>query len=295
MPAPSTGSSASCWASRWSDLVTPDRLPLTLEIVGFSEEEGVRFGVPFIGSRALVGAADASLLDRTDANGVTVSQAIRDFGLDPAQVGDAVVRDHPMGYLEFHIEQGPVLDKLGLALGVVEAIVGQTRGDMRFTGTAGHAGATPMSARRDAVAAAAEWIVDVERLARLTPGLVATVGRVDPWPGATNVIAGSCVCSLDVRNAVDHLRLEGVAQLVESAERIATERGLSADWDTARQPAGSLDGRVVRAGARAGGRARRACRAPDVERRRARRHDHGRLDAGGDALPSQPRRHQPPP
>jgi allantoate deiminase len=224
------------------ELLGSDPMPLTIEIAGFSEEEGVRFGVPFIGSRALVGALDAELLDRADAAGVTVAQAIRAFGLDPDRMAEAMARVDVVGYLEFHIEQGPVLDHLDLPLGVVEGIVGQTRGDVRFTGAANHAGTTPMGDRRDAVAAAAEWIVWVERRARLTPGLVATVGCVEPWPGATNVIAGHCACTLDVRHAVDHTRAEALEDILDSAKRAATSRGVTVEWEARLdQPAVPMD------------------------------------------------------
>ena len=181
------------------DLLEHRSLPFSIEVVGFSEEEGVRFGVPFIGSRALAGSLDDDLLGRADAHGRSVATAIRDFGLDPSCVDRARVKEGALGYLEFHIEQGPVLDDLGIQLGVVTAIVGQSRVTATFTGSANHAGTTPMHARRDAVAGAAEWITAVETLAQHTPGLVATVGRVIARPGAINVVAGLCDASLDVR------------------------------------------------------------------------------------------------
>src|SRR6059036_2667238 len=159
-----------------------------IEIVAFSEEEGVRFGVPFLGSRALAGSLDAALLDRRDRDGKTVAQAIREFGLDPDCIPQAAVRGNVLGYLEFHIEQGPVLDSLDLPLGVVEAIAGQSRFEIHFEGHANHAGTTPMNLRRDALAGAAEWIGCVEREAAATAGLVATVGRIEAQPGAVNVI-----------------------------------------------------------------------------------------------------------
>jgi len=202
------------------------RLPFALEIAGFSEEEGVRFGVPFIGSRALVGTVDAALLAKKDARGRTLAQAIRDFGLDPSRMSEAILHRPVLGYLEFHIEQGPVLDELCLPLGVVEAIAGRTQARVSFRGRANHAGTTPMHLRHDAVAAAAEWILAVESEARATPGLVATVGQVEALPGASNVIAGEVRASLDLRHAADAQRTAGVDQILFAARDIAKGRGL---------------------------------------------------------------------
>src|SRR5467141_1456265 len=127
------------------------KLPFAIEVVGFSEEEGVRFGVPFIGSRALVGHVDDELLGRKDADGISVRKAIQDFGLNPNDISTAVLGDDVLGYIEFHIEQGPVLENLGRPLGVVEAIVGQNRLEFSFLGQTNHAGTMPMNLRRDAL------------------------------------------------------------------------------------------------------------------------------------------------
>src|SRR5262249_10638970 len=207
------------------DLLDGARLPFGIEVVGFSDEEGVRFGGPFIGSRALVGSVDDELLRGRDASGRAVSDPIRDFRLAPSCLGDAEARN-AIGYLEFHIEQGPVLDDRDLPLAVVDAIVGQSRFVITFIGTANHAGTTPMRARRDALACAAEWIVAVEAIANEVPGLVATVGRIDAAPGAANVIAGRCAASLDVRHTDDASRAAAVARIHEDARRIAARRGL---------------------------------------------------------------------
>jgi allantoate deiminase len=218
------------------------KLPYAIEVVGFSEEEGVRFGTPFIGSRALVGRLDEDLLNAQDSHGVSVRQAITDFGLNPADVGQASLPDDAVGYLEFHIEQGPVLDKLGLPLAVVDAIAGQSRVEVIFVGRANHAGTTPMDLRFDAVAAAAEWITAVEREAKAVPGLVATVGSVEATPGAANVIAGKARLSLDIRHREDRLRAHSVESLIGHAEQIARRRGLSMNWSTRmNQPAVALD------------------------------------------------------
>jgi allantoate deiminase len=210
------------------DLLGGRQLPFPIEVIGFSEEEGVRFGLPFIGSRALAGTLDDDTLGRTDKAGTSVREAIAAFGLDPSSL-PAARFENALGYLEFHIEQGPVLDTLGLPLGVVTAIVGQSRFELTFTGSANHAGTTPMAARRDALAAAAEWIGAVEAEALDVPELVATVGRIDVEPGASNVIAGRAMVSLDVRDAEDRVRQAAVERLLAAAQRIAAKRHLSVD------------------------------------------------------------------
>jgi allantoate deiminase len=208
------------------------KLPFGIEVVGFSEEEGVRFGVPFIGSRALVGRVDEELLARKDEHGISVRKAIRDFGLNADEISKAVLGDDILGYIEFHIEQGPVLESLGRPLGAVEAIVGQNRLEFHFSGQANHAGTTPMNLRRDALAAAAEWIVAVENLAKQTPGIVATVGFVEAKPGATNVIAGEARATLDIRHASDRARTEALDELIRQAESIGARRGVTVKWRT---------------------------------------------------------------
>src|ERR1051325_7491647 len=165
-----------------------------IEVIGFSEEEGVRFGVPFIGSRAFVGTLDPAMV-------ALVEPAIREFGLDPAGIADARFASDSAAYLEFHIEQGPVLDSLQIPLGIVDAIAGQSRYAVTFEGQANHAGNTPMALRRDALAAASRWILQVEKEARAIEGLVATVGRVQVEPNASNVIPGRVAVTLDVRHA----------------------------------------------------------------------------------------------
>ncbi len=208
------------------------KLPFGIEVIGFSEEEGVRFGVPFIGSRALVGRVDEELLGRKDENGISVRKAIQDFGLNPNEIYKAALSDEVLGYIEFHIEQGPVLENLGRPLGVVEAIVGQNRLEFTFSGQTNHAGTTPMNLRRDALVAAAEWIVSVENLAQRTAGIVATVGFVEAKPGATNVIAGEARATLDIRHALDRARTKTLDELIRQAESIGTRRGVTVKWRT---------------------------------------------------------------
>jgi allantoate deiminase len=204
------------------------QLPFAIEVVGFSEEEGVRFGAPFIGSRALVGPLSEELLSLKDTAGITVRQAIEDFGLDPRRISAAAMRSDTLGYVEFHIEQGPVLDQMNRPLGVVEGIAGQSRLEFTFTGGANHAGTTPMSLRHDAVAAAAEWITAVEAEALRTPGLVATVGNVTAKPGVVNVIAGEAHATLDIRHGTDAIRAGSLERLIRAAKEIGAKRGVSA-------------------------------------------------------------------
>ena len=208
------------------------KLPFGIELIGFSEEEGVRFGVPFIGSRALVGRVDEELLGRKDERGISVRKAIQDFGLNPNEISKAMLLDDVLGYVEFHIEQGPVLESFGRPLGVVEAIVGQNRLEFTFSGQSNHAGTTPMNLRHDALAAAAEWIVAVDNLAQRTAGLVATVGFVEAKPGATNVIAGEARATLDIRHASDVARTEALDELIRQAEDISAKRGVTVKWRT---------------------------------------------------------------
>jgi allantoate deiminase len=202
--------------------------PFAIEVIAFSEEEGVRFAKPFIGSLALVGELDPATLARKDPNGVSVADAINEFGLDPWELPAAAVNAEAFGYLEFHIEQGPVLESEGRSLGVVNAIAGQTRMQLTFAGQANHAGTTPMGhLRRDALAAAAQWIGEVERYANEWSGLVATVGKVEVPAGTGNVIAGECIATLDVRHAEDAIRRTAVAHYLEYAEIAGAARGVS--------------------------------------------------------------------
>ncbi len=218
------------------------RFPFAIEVLGFSEEEGVRFGAPFIGSRALVGRLDPQLLQVCDSQGVSVRKAIEDFGLDPEHIPEAELGKDTLGYLEFHIEQGPVLEKLNQPLAAVEAIAGQSRLAVTFVGRANHAGTTPMHLRHDALAGAAEWIGKVERAGQGIPGLVATVGRIEAKPGATNVIAGEVRLTLDVRHSSDDIRRRAVADLIREAQEIASRRGLSVnESNVLNQPAVAME------------------------------------------------------
>ena len=211
------------------------RHPFALEVVGFSEEEGVRFGLPFLGSRALTGSFEAGWLELTDDTGLSMREVIRDFGGEPGELAKSppsppLLRGRTLGFLEVHIEQGPKLAALGESVGVVEAVVGSSRALVTFKGQAGHAGTTPMVGRRDALTGAAAFVLEVEAYAKEVDGLVATVGRLGVEPGTINVIPGSVALSLDVRHANDAVREEAVAALRERAEEVAAERGLTLAW-----------------------------------------------------------------
>lgn len=205
------------------------RLPLAIEVIGFGDEEGTRFGITLLGSRGITGTWPDSWPTHPDGNGITVAQAMSDVGLDASQIARAArnVSDI-VAYLELHIEQGPCLEQEDLALGVVTAINGARRLNCCFTGEAGHAGTVPMAHRKDALAAAAEWMVFIEHTTReQTSPLVATVGTLSCAPGAVNVIPGEVNLSLDVRGPED-ARLEALlSTLLTQAEAIALRRGLA--------------------------------------------------------------------
>ena len=205
------------------------RLPFAIEVIGFADEEGLRFGSTYLGSRALAGTFDQADLDRIDTAGTTMAQAIAAFGGDPTCIADDRWADGPiLGYCEVHIEQGPVLEAQEVALGVVSAIAGQSRYTIAFSGEAGHAGTVPMDRRRDALTAAAELVLAAESEARAGKGLVATVGKLGVEPGATNVIPGRVELSLDVRHAEDALRIAAAERILRRAAEIAATRHVTA-------------------------------------------------------------------
>jgi allantoate deiminase len=229
-------------ALEWAQLAQELKLQLAIEIIAFSEEEGVRFGVPFLGSRAVAGRFDPALLALEDADGVTLERAILDFGLAPNLIGAAALDDDVLGFVEIHIEQGPILESEDLSVAAATAIVGQSRLTLEFRGHANHSGTTPMQLRRDALAGAAEWITAVESAARSADGLVATVGKIEVEPNAANVIAGVAQASLDVRHADDASRKAAVETLLAKAQAIAGKRGLAFQWTQQMdQPAVPMD------------------------------------------------------
>ncbi len=210
-----------------ADLLRDSPLSCALEVIGFSEEEGVRFQRPYLGTMALAGCFDPGLLDRTDAAGGTMRQAIRDFGLDPGAIPQAALDPaQVLGYVELHIEQGPMLESLGIPLGVVETIIGQERLVLSLQGQAGHAGTVPMDLRRDAAVGLARVILAVQEEGRSVPGLRATVGSVQIAPNVRNVIPAEASFSIDVRHADDRIRQDAVTRILEKASIIAAGEGL---------------------------------------------------------------------
>lgn len=205
------------------------RLPYHLEIVAFAEEEGLRFASSFLASSALAGQFDFRWLDATDDDGVALRDALRAAGLPGTEASiRALARDpqHLAGFVEVHIEQGPVLEERGLPLGIVTSIAGGVRCSARVLGTASHAGTTPMGMRRDAVAAAAEMALAVEARCSQAPTLVGTVGMMQVPNGAANVVAGRCDFSLDIRAGDDATRDAAVADVLRACEEIAARRGV---------------------------------------------------------------------
>ncbi|MGZ3666958.1 MAG: allantoate amidohydrolase [Ktedonobacterales bacterium] len=210
-----------------------ERLPFAIEVLGFADEEGLRFHTAYLGSSVFAGTFDAAALALRDPESVALDEAILAFGGDPARLhldrrdgGDLI------GYCEVHIEQGPVLEARGLPVGIVGAIAGQTRCEVRFEGRAGHAGTVPMPLRRDALCAASEFVLAVEAAGRETDGLVATVGQLRVEPDASNVIPGVVVLSLDVRHQEDARREAACEALHRRAEEIARARNVGLRWQT---------------------------------------------------------------
>jgi allantoate deiminase len=230
-------------------------LPFAIDVLGFADEEGLRFGTAYLGSRAVAGTFDEGLLSVVDDEGVAVRDALRAFGGDPASVraGGASRRgERLLGYVEVHMEQGPVLEGMDAPVGVVSGIAGATRAEVRFTGQAGHAGTVPMAMRRDCAPAVAELVLACEALARSQDGLLATVGRLSVAPDAPNVVPGGAVAFLDVRHADDAVRAAAVGALRERALAIAADRGLEVEWDVRLDnPAVAMDAELTARLARA--------------------------------------------
>jgi allantoate deiminase len=203
-------------------------LPFAIDVYGFSDEEGLRYGTAYLGSGAVAGGLDASALALRDAEDVELRDALAAFagGAAAGRTGERLA-----GWIEVHIEQGPVLEARDVPVGVVTAIAGATRAEVRIEGVAGHAGTVPMAGRRDAAAALAELVLAVEAAGRETPGLMATVGRLEALPGAPNVIPGAASASLDVRHPEDAVREAAVAALRERAAAIGAARGVEVTWE----------------------------------------------------------------
>lgn len=209
------------------------RLPFGVEVVAFADEEGTRFRTTLAGSRAITGQFGDDLLDATDADGHSVREAMVAFGLDPSAVGNAAHRpDEVIGYVELHIEQGPVLQAADLPVGVVTAISGQTRAVMRLNGAANHAGTVPMGMRKDPLLAASEIALAVEQIASAYPDTVGTVGFIKAEPGLINVIPGEVSLTVDLRSQVDGIRHAAFDELGIAAGNIAARRGVEIKIDT---------------------------------------------------------------
>jgi allantoate deiminase len=224
-----------------------ERLDHAIEVAAFGEEEGSRFSAHILTSSALVGAVGPELLDVRDADGISVRAALGAAGGNADAYRECV---RPKGeiaaYLELHIEQGPILEARGLALGAVTAVNGSVRSRVTVTGFAGHAGTVPMGQRRDALAAASEMILAVERIGGSEPDLVATVGRISALPGAQNVIPGRVSFTIDMRCPSDAVRDRGHAALVPALHEIARRRGVEIEVDTYQlNPATALDPGVI--------------------------------------------------
>ena len=205
-----------------------ERFPFAIEVIAFGDEEGVRFPITLCGSKALAGALDATALDMTDSDGISLRKALREFGCDPDQLEDA--RRTPastLAFIEAHIEQGPVLEQAGQPLGVVTAISAAKRFRVTVTGSSEHAGTVPMTMRRDSLAASAEMVLAVEDLAKGADNVVATVGSIEAEPGAVNVIAGTTRFSVDLRSSEDAICDMRAQMLAAAFNEIAGRRGVS--------------------------------------------------------------------
>ena len=203
------------------------RLPFAVEVVAFGDEEGTRFGTALLGSRAVAGTWDEHWWELEDADGITLVEAFHEFGLDPSRISTAA-RDagDVLAYLETHIEQGPYLEEADRALGVVSSIAGARRFALTLTGKAGHAGGVPFDRRRDALTGAAEAVLAVERIAR-EHGAIATVGRLEAFPGAVNVIPGRVEFSLDLRAEFDDVRDTVWSEIEHAMSESARRRRLA--------------------------------------------------------------------
>jgi allantoate deiminase len=209
-----------------------ERLPFAIEVIAFGDEEGARFPTTLSGSRAVAGRFDPACLAERDSASVARGDELAAMGCDVAAIG-ALARDPAdiLGYVEVHIEQGPVLEAQNLPVGIVTAINGVSRGEVVVKGVAGHAGTLPMGMRRDALAAAAEMILAVEARGRADEGLVATVGLIETRAGAVNVVQGETRFTLDVRSASDEARLRAVADIEARIAEIGAARGVTAAID----------------------------------------------------------------
>ncbi len=205
------------------------RFPFHIDVVGFGDEEGVRFGATLLGSRAVAGTFSDDLWKRKDDRGVSLYEAFDKFGLEPARIGEASRANHNLiAYWELHIEQGPVLEHEDWPIGVVTAIAGARRFTIDISGMAGHAGTVPMHLRKDALVAAAKLVLEAERIA-IKHGIVATVGQIDVRPGGVNIIPGTVKTSLDIRSDDDARRDTALAELQDAIAKNCTN--VKIEWE----------------------------------------------------------------
>jgi allantoate deiminase len=203
-----------------------------IELIAFSDEEGVRFHTTYLGSKVVAGSFDFSLMTKEDANGVTLQEVVNKMGGVPQRLSnDALGKDNWLGYFEIHIEQGPVLYENHVPVAIVTAIAGQRRVEIAFKGVAGHAGTVPMHMRQDALCCAAECVLEIEKYALANKeNIVATVGKLTIPNAASNVIAGDVICSLDLRSADENVLNESYIALQNIVENVGKSRNIDVKW-----------------------------------------------------------------
>lgn len=216
-----------------AEAIGKNQLDFHFDTIGFSDEEGVRYKMPYLGSLAVSGLFKEEYLARVDEKGITMADAINNFGLNPADYQSAAYNFADVkGFAEVHIEQGPVLEAQKLALGAVTGLVGQSRIKLYFRGLAGHAGTTPMPGRLDAFAALSELAVFVEKYGLSIPHLVATIGMAQVRPGGANVIPGEVYFSLDIRHGDQPVLDQATEVILAEADHIAKRRGIKMEIET---------------------------------------------------------------
>jgi allantoate deiminase len=206
-----------------------------IELIAFSDEEGCRFHTTYLGSKVIAGSFDKKTLEKKDTKGITLKEAIITIGGDADKLAiDAI--DNWLGYFEIHIEQGPVLYEKQVPVAVVTAIAGQRRAEITFTGVAGHAGTVPMDMRHDALATAAEFIVETEEFAlENKEKIVATVGKLEVHQSASNVIPGKVTCSLDLRSSDETTLLSAYNTIKDFADLVSDRRKVKVEWNLVQQ------------------------------------------------------------
>lgn len=218
-------------------VLSKTELPFHIELIGFCDEEGTRFHTTFLGSKAIAGSFDMSVLHARDEAGISLEEVIRLNGGDTNKLSkDAIAKDNWLGYFEIHIEQGPVLYEKNIPVAVVTAIAGQCRVGMVFNGEAGHAGTVPMDMRKDALACAAEFIIETEKFAKTNKeNIVATIGKTHIINPASNVIPGEVICSLDLRSADEVKLTEAYNEIKKMTEAICQQRNIVLEWNLIQQ------------------------------------------------------------